>query len=99
VKNLLIQREVGERRENWLTTLQEYGIEIRRAKIVGSQGFRKMLAGESNLPALQDSGDDIQICEVSLDDTESKYADIIFYLKNGYAPMKLSYKRKRDLRL
>lgn len=24
---------------------------------------------------------------------------IIFYLKNGYAPMQLSYKRKMDLRL
>ena len=49
-----------------------------------------MLVGASNLPALQDSGDDIQVYEVSLNDTESKYVDIIFYLKNGYAPTQLS---------
>ena len=37
--------------------------------------------------------------EVSLNDTESEDVDIIFYLKNGYAHMQLSYKRKRVLRL
>lgn len=43
-----------------------------------------MLAGASNLLVLQYSGDDIQLYEVSLNDTESRYADIIFYLRNGY---------------
>jgi len=28
-----------------------------------------------------------------------QYVDLIFYLKNGYAPPKLKHKRKRDLRL
>ena len=37
--------------------------------------------------------------EVSLNDVESLYADIIFYLKNGYAPSNLDYKKKRALRL
>lgn len=99
VRNLLIQRDVGERRENWVIALQEYEIEIRLAKIVKGQGFYRMLARASNLPALKDSVDDIKAYKVSLNDTKSKYDDIIFYLKNGYAPMKLSYKRKRDLRL
>lgn len=58
-----------------------------------------MLAGASDLLALQDPGDDIQVYEVRLNDTKSKYVDIISYLKNGYAPMQLSYKRKRALRL
>jgi len=61
-----MQRELGEKRENWVTTLQEYDIEIRLAKIVRGQGFCRMLAGTSNLPAPKDSGDDVQICEVNL---------------------------------
>ena len=28
-----------------------------------------------------------------------QYADLIFYLKNGYAPPNLSYKNKRAIRL
>jgi len=58
-----------------------------------------MLAITSNLLALQNSSDDIQVYKVSLNDTESKYDNIIFILKNGYAPTQLSYKRKRALRL
>lgn len=80
VRNLLIQRDIGEKRENWVTTLQEYDIEIGLAKIVKCQGFCRMLAGASTLLALQDSSDDIQVYEVSLNDTESKYFDIIFFL-------------------
>ena len=97
VINLLMQREVGEKKANWVTTLQEYDIEIKPAKIVKGQCFRIMLAGASNLLALQDPPDDIQICEVSLNNTESKYADIIFYFKNGYATTHLNYKRKMAL--
>jgi len=94
-----MQREVGKKRENWVTTLQEYDIEIRPTKIVKGQGLCRMLAGACNLLELQDSGDDIQIFVVSLNNIESKYVDIIFYLKNGYAPMQLSYKRKRASRI
>ena len=37
----------------------------------------------------------MQISEVSLNDAQSQYIDLIFYLKNGYAPTQLSYKMKR----
>jgi len=37
--------------------------------------------------------------EVILNNIESLYADIIFYLKNGYAPSNLDYTKKRALRL
>jgi len=47
-----MQRELGEKRENWLTTLQEYDIEITPAKIVRGQGFCRMLVEASNLPPL-----------------------------------------------
>ena len=41
----------------------------------------------------------MQISEVSLNDAQSQYVDLKFYLKNGYAPMHLNYKTKRALRL
>lgn len=44
VRQLLIQRELGEKRENWVTTLQEYDSEIKLAKIVRGQGFCRLLA-------------------------------------------------------
>ena len=37
--------------------------------------------------------------EVSLNDIESRYADIMFYLKNGYAPLHLNHTKKIALRL
>ena len=41
----------------------------------------------------------MQISEVSLNDAQSQYVDLKFYLNNGYAPMHLNYKTKRALRL
>eukprot|EP00253_Pinus_taeda_P030347 PITA_30347 len=49
VRQLLIQRELGEKRENWVTALQEYDLEIKPAKIVRGQGFCKLLVGASNI--------------------------------------------------
>ena len=88
---------MGEKRANWVTALQEYDVEIKLASIVKGQGFFKMLAGASlisKIPSVE-----IQMYEVSLNDVESLYADIIFYLKNGYAPPNLDYTKKTDLRL
>eukprot|EP00253_Pinus_taeda_P014823 PITA_14823 len=39
----------------------------------------------------------VQVCEVSLNDEQSLYANIIYYLKNGYAPSYLDYIKKRAL--
>ena len=41
----------------------------------------------------------VQVYEVILNDVESLYADIIYYLKNGYAPSNLDHTKKRALRL
>eukprot|EP00253_Pinus_taeda_P022177 PITA_22177 len=99
VRQLLIQRELGEKRENWVTTLQEYDLEIKPAKIVRGQGFCRLLAGASNIPESSDTNQSETINRISIIDSESQYADIIFYLKNGYAPPNLSYKNKRAIRL
>eukprot|EP00253_Pinus_taeda_P027097 PITA_27097 len=99
VRQLLIQRELGEKRANWVTTLQEYDLEIKPAKIVRGQGFCRLLAGASNIPESGDTDQFEEINQISIADFESQYADLIFYLKNGYAPPNLSYKRKRAIRL
>ena len=39
VRQLLVQREVGEKRENWVIALQEYDVEIHPTKIVKGQGI------------------------------------------------------------
>eukprot|EP00253_Pinus_taeda_P031606 PITA_31606 len=49
VRQLLVQRELREKRANWVTTLQEYDLEIKPAKIVKGQGFCRLLAGASNI--------------------------------------------------
>lgn len=56
-----------------------------------------MLARAS--PILETPSAEIQMYEVSLNDFESLYADIIFYLKNGYDPTNLDHTKKRALRL
>ena len=63
IRQLLIQREVGEKRANWVTALQEYGVEIQPTKIVRGQGFCRMLIGASHLSAEEDQGNEVQIGE------------------------------------
>eukprot|EP00253_Pinus_taeda_P001617 PITA_01617 len=99
VRQLLIQRELGEKRENWVTRLQEYDLEIKPAKIVRGQGFCRLLAGATNIPESSDTDQFEAINQISIIDSESQYADLIFYLKNGYAPPNLSYKSKRAIKL
>eukprot|EP00253_Pinus_taeda_P025178 PITA_25178 len=55
VRQLLIQRELGEKRANWVTALQEYDLEIKPSKIVRGQGFCRLLAGASNIPKSSDT--------------------------------------------
>ncbi len=99
VRQLLIPKELGEKRANWVTVLQEYDLEIRPAKIVRGQGFCRILAGASNISESSDIDPTEEINQISVTDSKSQYEDLIFYLKNGYAPPNLSYKSKRAIRL
>jgi len=77
--------------------LQEYDIEIKPTNIVRGQGLCKILVGASQISEIP--SEEIQMCEVSLNDAESLYDDIIYYLKNKYAPSHLDHTKKRALRL
>ena len=41
VRSLFIQKELGERRGNWVTAIQEYDLEFKLASIVKGQGLCK----------------------------------------------------------
>ena len=43
IRTLFIQKELGERRGNWVTTLQEYDLEFKPATIIKGQGLCKLL--------------------------------------------------------
>lgn len=58
-----------------------------------------MLIGASHLPIEEDQSNEIQLSEVSLNDSQSQYADLKFFLKNAYAPLYLNYTSKHALRL
>lgn len=81
VRQLLLQKELGEKRENWVTSLQEYDIEIKPAKIVRRKGFCKLLTWEFNIPAEGDTSNNEHIYEVSVIEVDSQYADLIFLLE------------------
>ena len=57
------------------------------------------MAGASHIQESGDTDQTEEINQISIADSESQYADSIFYLKNGYAPPNLSYKNKRAIRL
>eukprot|EP00253_Pinus_taeda_P001939 PITA_01939 len=61
--------------------------------------YSSNLQGASNIPESSDTNQSETINQISIIDSESQYADLIFYLKNGYAPPNLSYKNKRAIRL
>ena len=55
VRALLIQKELGDRRGNWLTNLQYYDLEIKPSKLVEGQGLCKLMA-EAQDPQIEVEG-------------------------------------------
>jgi hypothetical protein len=56
IRNLLVQNYLGDKRANWVTTLQEYDLEIKPMNIVRGQGLCKLLVGSENSQASDQSG-------------------------------------------
>ena len=44
VRSLFIQKELGERRGNWITNLQEYDLEFKPTSIAKGQGLCRLMA-------------------------------------------------------
>jgi hypothetical protein len=47
VRSLFVQRELGERRGNWMMTLQEYDLEFKPTNIVKGQGLCKLVTQDT----------------------------------------------------
>ena len=61
IKALLIQKELGDRRWNRLTTLQEYGLEIKPTKLVKGQGLCKLVKEALDLQKEEEEGWDKEV--------------------------------------
>jgi hypothetical protein len=104
VRNLLVQKELGEKRANWVTSLQEYDLEIIPAQIVRGQGLCKLVfdstAGqqeESDTSNLGQHDQSLICCTQNL--VSPWYDDIRFCLEHGSAPRHLDPAKRRALRL
>ena len=48
-RSLFVQKELGERRGNWVTSLQEYDLEFKPTSILRGQGLCKLMVEGKNL--------------------------------------------------
>ena len=48
VRSLFVQKELGERRGNWVIALQEYDLEFKPSSIVRGKGLCKLMAKGNN---------------------------------------------------
>ena len=104
VRNILVQKDLGEKQAHWVTTLQEYDLEIKPLKIVRGQGLCKLAAGSSD-----NSESDLHFFDEQFlferevfpisNPSDSWYHDIKFFLLHGNAPEHLDSRTKRALRL
>jgi hypothetical protein len=104
VRNMLVQKELEEKRANWMTSLQEYDLKIVPAQIVIGQGLCKsvvdsveMLENQPTTP-VGNMHNETQICCIQIV-PNSWYNDIEFYLLHGSTPRNVDPKKRRVLRL
>jgi hypothetical protein len=105
VRVLLIKKEPVDRRGNWITTLQEYELEINPTKLVKGQGLGKLVAKELDPQKKEEEGWDNEVDLLQSEvlyipaSTNSWYNDIKHYLTHGRSPNHLDSRKKRALRL
>jgi hypothetical protein len=104
VRNLLVQKALGEKRENWMNSLQEYDLEITPAEIVRGQGLCKLVADsveeqESQINTSTVNQHDEKQISYAQTTTNSWYDNIEFYLTHGFSPHNFDPKHRRALRL
>jgi hypothetical protein len=99
VRNLLVQKDLGEKRANWITTLQEYDLEIKPAKIVKGQGLCKLAVESTHEKAEEDELYQDQnlfereICYIPVT-SDQWYYEMKYYLTHGTTPHYLDPKKK-----
>ena len=87
VRTLFMQKSFGERRGNWVTTLQEYDLEFKLATIIKGQVICKLMAvSKNNENKNWENEVELHIIDMCPIFTalESWYIDLIHYLQQGY---------------
>ena len=83
VRSLFVQKELGERRGNWVTTLQEYDLEFKPTTIVKGQGVCKLMAeSQDNEDNNWDNEVELHMVDVCplFTAPESWYRDLVHYI-------------------
>ena len=70
VRNMLVQKDLGEKRAPWMTALQEYDLKIKPSTVVKGQGLCKLATEATHFPN--------SISETFIDETLLK-REIYFY--------------------
>ena len=89
VRSLFVQKELGERRGNWVTSLQEYNLDFKPAAIVKGQGICKIMTeGQNNEERSWDNEAELHMVDVCplFTAPDSWYRDLVHYLQEGYFP-------------
>ena len=100
VRNLFVQKEIGEVHTYWMTMLQEFDLKIKPAKIIQGQGLCQMPAeamannGWENETMMYEP-ESVQVIDVS----KSRYSDLKHYLSIEDIPIDLDSRKQRALRL
>ena len=95
-----MQKELGERRGNWVTIMQEYDLEFKPKTIIKRQGLCKLMAQTQNNEDKDWENEAelhmIDMCPI-FTSPESWYIDLIHYLQQGYFPEHWNSKQRREL--
>ena len=86
VRSLFVQKELGERRGNWVIDLHEYDLEFMPASIVKGQGLCRLMTenGNNEEHAWEDEAKLhlMDVCPL-FTTPESWYQDLMHYLQTG----------------
>ena len=86
VRSLFVQKELGERRGNWVTSLQD-DLQFKPASILKGQGLCKlMIEGQKNEENRWDNEVELHMVDVCplFTSLVSWYRDLVHYLQQGY---------------
>ena len=89
MRTFFVQKELGEWKGNWVTTLQEYDLEFKPATIIKGQGVCKLIAeGWTNEDDDWENEAELHMIDICPIFTalESWYIDLVHYLQQGYLP-------------
>ena len=84
IRTLFVQKELGERRGNWMTSLEEYDLEFKPTTTIKGQGICKLIAEGHNYEECDWENESelnmIEVCPI-FTTPESWYRDLVHYLQ------------------